>query len=92
MTIEASSEEIIDIVSQARDLQGNSIQYTSTATGEYNFLLAGKDGKLGSSSDINNNGIYSRDKYGFRASKKNKIFQYGKKEIDIIIKKIHSVE
>jgi len=47
-----TQEEIIDIVSQTKDLQGNSIQYTSTATGEYTFLLTGEDGKFGSSSDI----------------------------------------
>ena len=47
-----TQEEIIDIVSQTKDLQGNSIQYAPTTTGEYTFLLTGEDGKLGSSSDI----------------------------------------
>ena len=47
-----TQEEIIDIVSQTKDSQGNPIQYTSTGTGEYTFLLTGKDGKFGSSSDI----------------------------------------
>ena len=45
-------EDILKLTSQTKDVNGNSLQYTSFQEGLYALILAGKDGKFGTNSDI----------------------------------------
>ena len=47
-----TQEDILKLTSQTKDINGNSIQYITNQEGSYTLILAGKDGKFGTTTDI----------------------------------------
>ena len=48
----STQEDILKLTSQTKDINGNSIQYITNQEGSYTFILAGKDGTFGTTTDI----------------------------------------